>query len=191
MLFLFLYRSSIPIIGNNSYLGVFGENMTKASSGLAWYISAPSGLISWLLPIMSPSDMEINTPSQHIIRIIVYVVIMVIGSIIFAKFWTSTTNLEAGDVAKQIQDYNLIIPGFRKDIQSITKVFDKFIPTVITLSGAIIGLFAATSDLIGTVGSASGTGVLLTVGIFMQFYEAVGREQVMEMHPFIRDLYGK
>ncbi len=53
-----------------------------------------------------------------------------------------------------------------------------------------MGALAAGADLIGTVGNASGTGVLLAVGILIQFYEALGREQMMEMHPMLRGFFG-
>jgi preprotein translocase subunit SecY len=43
--------------------------------------------------------------------------------------------------------------------------------------------------MIGTVGNASGTGVLLAVGIMIQMYEAIGREQMMEMHPVLRQWF--
>ncbi len=46
------------------------------------------------------------------------------------------------------------------------------------------------ADLIGTVGRASGTGVLLTVGIMIQLYEQIAREQAMEMHPVLRGFFG-
>jgi preprotein translocase subunit SecY len=40
------------------------------------------------------------------------------------------------------------------------------------------------------VGNASGTGVLLAVGIMIQLYDAIGREQMMEMHPVLRGFFG-
>ena len=52
-----------------------------------------------------------------------------------------------------------------------------------------MGLLAAGADLIGTVGQTSGTGLLLAVGIVIQTYEAIGREQIMEMHPIIRQFF--
>jgi len=61
---------------------------------------------------------------------------------------------------------------------------------VTVLSGAVVGILAAGADLIGTVGNTSGTGVLLAVGIMIQFYEAMGREQMMEMHPVLRGMLG-
>ena len=49
---------------------------------------------------------------------------------------------------------------------------------------------AAFADMLGTVGNSSGTGVLLAVGIMIQTYEAMGREQMMEMHPVLRGFFG-
>jgi len=61
---------------------------------------------------------------------------------------------------------------------------------VTVIGGATVGALAAGADLIGTVGAASGTGVLLTVGIMIQLYEAIGKEQMMEMHPVLRSFFG-
>jgi preprotein translocase subunit SecY len=61
---------------------------------------------------------------------------------------------------------------------------------VTIISGATVGALAAIADLIGTVGNASGTGVLLAVGIMIQLYDAIGREQMMEMHPVLRGFFG-
>ena len=82
------------------------------------------------------------------------------------------------------------MPGFRKDPRILERVLDKYIPTITILSGAIIGALAAFSDLIGTVGNATGTGVLLAVSIMIHFYEAMGREQMMEMNPVMRGFLG-
>ena len=35
-----------------------------------------------------------------------------------------------------------------------------------------------------------GTGLLLTVGIIIRFYEALGKEQMMEMNPVMRGFFG-
>jgi preprotein translocase subunit SecY len=69
-------------------------------------------------------------------------------------------------------------------------VLDRYIPVVAVISGASVGALAAGADMIGTVGNASGTGVLLSVGIMIQMYEAIGREQMMEMHPLLRQFFG-
>jgi preprotein translocase subunit SecY len=119
-------------------------------------------------------------------HVLVFVGFMVVGSYFFAKFWIETTNMGPDAVAKQIQAQGLQIPGFRRDPKIIQKVLERYIPTITGLSGILVGLLASGADLIGTVGNASGTGVLLSVGIMIQLYEAMGKEQLMEMHPFLR-----
>jgi preprotein translocase subunit SecY len=114
---------------------------------------------------------------------------MVLGSILFAKFWISTTNMGPEAVANQIQKSGMQIPGFRRDPRVLKRVLERSIPVVTVISGAIGGALAAGADLIGTTGNASGTGVLLCVGILIQFYEAMGREQMMEMHPVMRGFF--
>jgi len=181
--------SGIPFLGGNDMLGYYPAGSTQAASGLAWYLSAPSGLTSWLLPILDPTADALHGPIQNLMRVIIYFTIMVLGSVLFAKFWVSTTNMGPEAVAKQIQKSGMQIPGFRRDPRVLKRVLERYIPTVTILSGAIVGALAAGADLIGTTGHASGTGVLLTVGILIQFYEAMGREQMMEMHPVMRGFF--
>lgn len=182
--------SSIPFLGGNEYIGSFAEGSTQASGGLVWYLSAPTGLTSWLLPILDPSGYANgHDPIQNLMHVVIYFTIMVLGSILFAKFWISTTNMGPEAVANQIQRSGMQIPGFRRDPRVLKRVLERYIPVVTVLSGAIVGALAAGADLIGTTGHASGTGVLLTVGILIQFYEAMGREQMMEMHPVMRGFF--
>jgi len=93
-------------------------------------------------------------------------------------------------VAEQIMNQGMQIPGFRREPKVLKRVLERYIPVVTVLSGAVVGILAAGADLIGTVGNTSGTGVLLAVGIMIQFYEAMGREQMMEMHPVLRGMLG-
>jgi preprotein translocase subunit SecY len=83
------------------------------------------------------------------------------------------------------------IPGFRRDPRVLKRVLERYIPTITILSGAMIGALAAGADMIGTTGHATGTGLLLSVGIIIHFYEAIGREQMMEMNPIMRGLFGR
>jgi preprotein translocase subunit SecY len=121
--------------------------------------------------------------------VIAYVGFMVVASAIFAKFWIETTNMGSAAVARQIQSSGMQIPGFRRDPKVMEKVLDRYIPAVTIFSGVAVGMLAAGANLIGTVGQTSGTGLLLAVGIVIQFYEAMGREQLMEMHPVIRQFF--
>ena len=186
------FLSGIPLIGHNGAIGYFEDNSTTAAGGIAWYLSAPTGLVSWLMPILEPATYGdgIHGPLQHIAHVAVYFTVMVMGSILFAKFWVETTNLGPEAVAKQIQKSGMQMPGFRRDPRVLKRVLERYIPTITVMSGAIVGALAAFADMVGTTGNASGTGVLLTVGIIIHFYEAMGREQMMEMNPMMRGFFG-
>ncbi|MDG6225724.1 MAG: preprotein translocase subunit SecY [Candidatus Thermoplasmatota archaeon] len=187
--------STIPYIGNNKWLGSFDPGSTSPSGGIAWYLSRVDGLQSWLLPLINFERYQGYVGGHDwweiLIHTAVYVTIMTLGSILFAKFWIETTNMGPEAVAKQIQDSGMRIPGFRRDPRILKKVLERYIPTVTVISGAFVGLLAALADMVGTVGSTSGTGVLLTVGIIIRLYEEIGKEQMMEMHPVLRGFFGK
>jgi preprotein translocase subunit SecY len=191
---LYTSLSDLPLLGGQWWLGYYEPGASTAAGGLAWYLSMPSGLGNWLLPMLDPGMygqyVYGHSPLQVGIHVIVYFTVMVLGSIVFAKFWINTTNMGADAVARQIESSGLQIPGFRRDPRVLKRVLERYIPVVTVLSGAVVGALAAGADLIGTVGNASGTGVLLAVGILIQFYEAMGREQMMEMHPVLRQFFG-
>lgn len=186
--------SGIPLIGGAEWLGVYPPGENYPTSGLAWYLSTPRGVGDWLLPMLNPEaygSMAFgHSPWQIMAHVLIYVGVMVGGSILFAKFWIMTTNMGPEAVARQIESSGLQIPGFRRDPRVLKRVLERYIPIVTVISGAVVGGLAAGADLIGTVGNASGTGVLLAVGIMIQFYEAIGREQMMEMHPVLRGFFG-
>ena len=190
--------STWPVIGHNWRLGAFdvtdGSNPVP-TMGLAYYVNRLAGLQDWFLPLVSPEKygqyLGGHEPWQLVAHIIIYMGIMVLGSIVFAKFWIETTNMGASSVAKQIQGSGMQIPGFRRDPKIVEKVLERYIPTVTVFSGAMVGFLAAGADMIGTVGQSSGTGVLLTVGIMIRMYEQIGKEQMMEMHPVLRSFFGE
>ena len=93
-------------------------------------------------------------------------------------------------VAKQIRNSGMQIPGFRRDPRVLGRVLERYIPVVTVIGGAAVGALAGFADAIGTVGNASGTGVLLTVGIMINLYEQIAKEQAMEMHPVLRGFFG-
>ncbi len=183
------------MLGHNALLGYFTPaSGSSPAGGLAWYLSTPRGLADWLLPLLNPTAYSTvvfgHSSLQILAHVVIFFSVMVVGSIVFAKFWIMTTNMGPEAVAKQIESSGLQIPGFRRDPRVLKRVLERYIPVVTVISGALVGALAAGADLIGTVGNASGTGVLLAVGILIQFYEALGREQMMEMHPMLRGFFG-
>src|SRR5438445_1025360 len=101
-----------------------------------------------------------------------------------------TPHVVPDECAGQIEASELQHRALGRDPRILRRVLDRYIPVVAVISGASVGALAAGADMIGTVGNASGTGVLLSVGIMIQLYEAIGREQMMEMHPVLRQFFG-
>jgi preprotein translocase subunit SecY len=193
-----------PFLGQKWWIGSYpataaaataaGISQTTPLTGAAYYLSTVNGLESWLLPLINyqtyGSFLVGHVWYQDIAHVVIYFSVMVIGSIIFAKFWIQTTNMGPEAVARQIEASGMQIPGFRREPRVLRRVLARYIPVITVISGAAVGALAAGADLIGTVGNASGTGVLLTVGIIINLYEAMGREQLMEMNPLLRRFLG-
>jgi preprotein translocase subunit SecY len=188
--------SKIPYIGKAWWIGAYeaGSGSLQPVAGGAWYLTTFRGLTDWFLPLFD-NDVYGGYAAGHewwqiLIKIAIYLTIFIGGSIMFAKFWVETTNMGPASVAKQIEKSGMQIPGFRRDPRVLEKVLERYIPTLTVIGGAIVGALAAFADMIGTVGQASGTGLLLCVGIFMRMYEQIAKEQVMEMHPVLRGFFG-
>ncbi len=195
--------SHFPYLGHQWWVGSYptaaqatalGVSQTTPLTGGAYYLSTVNGLESWLLPLLNYQTygnfLVGHSWWQDIAHVAIYFTVLVVGSIIFAKFWIQTTNMGPEAVARQIESSGMQIPGFRREPRVLRRVLARYIPVITVISGAAVGALAAGADLIGTVGNASGTGVLLTVGIIINLYEAMGREQLMEMNPLLRRFLG-
>ncbi len=189
--------SKTPLLGKNGwgsmseYIGTYEPGQSSASGGFAWYTSMVNGVNDWLLPILNQEgDIYGHNLWEIMGHVFFYVAIMTVGSMVFAKFWIDTTNMGSKDVAKKIENTGMQIPGFRKNPIVLEKILERYIPPVTYFSGAFVGLLAAGADLLGTVGNASGTGLLLAVGIILRTYEQIQKEQAMEMHPMLRQFFG-
>ena len=197
MFAMLLYQSKIPLLGNQWWLGYYPSDpitgqllTTQAAGGGAWYLSNPGGVNSWLMPILGGSTDGLHSPTQYALKIIIYMIVIIGGSILFAKFWIETTDMGPSAVARQIQSSGMQIPGFRRDPRVLRKVLERYIPVVTVIGGAAVGALAGFADMVGTIGNASGTGLLLTVGIIIRLYEDIAKEQAMEMHPVLRGFFG-
>ncbi len=153
------------------------------------------GLFYYLAPIYSPSDWmwwlgeTAAAPWQILVRVGVDLTFMVIGGAIFAIFWVETTGMGPRSTAQQIQNSGMQIPGFRKSPGVTEKVLERYIPQVTVIGGALVGLLAVMANMLGTIGQVTGTGLLLTVSITYKLYEEIAEEQMMEMHPMMREMF--
>ncbi|GAD53136.1 preprotein translocase secY subunit [Halarchaeum acidiphilum MH1-52-1] len=175
--------------GMPNWLGIY----TVSDSGL----QVTGGLFYYLAPVHSPSQwmwwagsVGGADPWQVIIRVAIDLTFMVVGGAIFAVFWVETADMGPESTAKQIQNSGMQIPGFRQNVGVIEKVMERYIPQVTVIGGAIVGFLAVLANMMGTIGSVSGTGLLLTISITYKLYEEIAEEQLMEMHPMMRQMFG-
>lgn len=161
--------------------------------------NAVSGLMYYLDPIYSPWDWFpslVHTLYPNIagwqiaLRLLVDLAFMIIGGMIFALFWINTTGMGAKDVAQQIYRSGLQIPGHRRNPATIERMMEGYIPRIAIMGGAILGVLAVLANMFGTLGQASGTGLLLAVSIAYRLYEDIASEQMMEMYPMMRRFFG-
>ncbi len=120
-------------------------------------------------------------------HLLVYMLIMVFGSVLFSMFWVNTAGMDAHTVAEQFKSANIMIPGFRRDPRIIENVLQKYIPALAVLGGAFVGFLAGFADLTNAIGT--GTGILLTVMILDQLWnDHILRNHSEELPEFVRKI---
>jgi preprotein translocase subunit SecY len=193
-LLLYTRLDNIPFLGGAWWIGKYDPGSTTPSAGGLWYLQGPNGLHSWLFPLIDnryAGFLMDHEAWQMVLRLVIYASVFLIGCVFFGKFWIETTNMGPEAVARQIQSSGMQIPGFRREPRIVKKVLERYIPALTIMSSLIVGGLAVFADMVGTVGNASGTGVLLTVGIVIRLYEDIAKEQTMEMHPVLRKFLGE
>jgi len=146
---------------------------SRPINGLASLTTAPYG-----------PEQIVEQPWQAV----TYFILMVILCGIFSRIWIDTAGMSSRNVAKQLLDADMQIPGFRRNPRIVEKYLDRYIPTAAWLGGFFIGVLAAFADFLGALGT--GTGILLTVGILKQYYEIFASEQVAETVPALAGFLG-
>ncbi len=188
MIGMLLWRSSLPILGHNPWIGEFQG--TQPISGLMYYLSPIHGPGDWI-PVYVIQRIPSLEVWQIALHVIVDAVILILGGILFAIFWIHTTGMGPKETAEKIAASGMLIPGFRREPGIIQKVMARYIPKVTHISGAFIGALTLLASLFGLIGQVGGTGMLLAVSIVYHLYEQLAKEQVMEMHPLMRKLLGE
>src|SRR3989344_5959295 len=191
----FMYTSNIPVIliaalfaniqlwarllqgWGHPILGSFAGNVPV------------SGIVSWIFAPNIPAEIIGGSFRAFLIlQSLVYILIFIIGAVMFSYFWVQTSGMDASAQAKQIMSSGLQIPGFRKDERVLEMILNRYIWPLTILGGAAIGLLAALADLTGAL--ANGTGLLLTVMIIYRLYEDIARQHMEDMYPALRGMIG-
>lgn len=185
----FIYASNMPVILTSALLlniqllanvfqklgyPIFGTiSQGQAVSGLAYLLTPPNGL-----------DILFTDP----LKVVFYAIVFIASCVLFAWLWVELSGIGPKQIAKQLHQMGMQIPGFRSSRAQFEKILKKYIPAITVLGGAFVGLLAFGADLTGALGG--GTGVLLTVGIVYRLYEEIAQEQLMDMHPMLRRFLG-
>ncbi len=209
--FKFFYVSNIPVIFAASMLmamavlgislGHIKTHIIVGGHDLMDYIAytggsgrVVDGLFYYFSPVYYGYDtvqhfrlmLTTTTPLFHIpewVHAIGYTLFMVVASIFFGTFWAETQGMDAKSVAEQLASARLQIPGYRRDPRLLERVLKRYIDPLVFVSSAAVGLLAACADLLGALGT--GTGILLTVGIFYNLYEQMESMHVFDIYPKI------
>ncbi|MBD3192683.1 MAG: preprotein translocase subunit SecY [Candidatus Heimdallarchaeota archaeon] len=151
----------------------FSGQQPMPTGGLALYTTAPRGI-----------SQVVDDP----IRAVIYMALLVGACIIFSAIWLETAGMSSRDVAKQLLDADMQIPGFRRNPKILEKYLDRYIPTAAILGGVFVGILAGFADFLGALGT--GTGILLTTGIIKQYSEIIAKERLAEIAPAVRGFLG-
>jgi len=178
------YTSNIPIILQSALVSNMfmfsqmaysrmGSNFVTNILG-RWQIT-PSGRnipVGGLVYYMSPPrtfEEVIRDP----IHTVAYVTFVLVTCAFLSYSWLAVSGSSPSDVAKNLKNQGLTILGHRQD--NMVKVLRRYIPTAAAFGGLCIGGLTVFADFMGAIGS--GTGILLAVGIILQYIETIMKEQ--------------
>ncbi|MFB6162840.1 MAG: preprotein translocase subunit SecY [Halococcoides sp.] len=207
-----IYASVLPMIlvralqANIQFLGkILAQQWTQMPAFIGQYSESSSGalqvsggLFYYLAPIHVPEQWmwwlgrtaaANQEPWQIFLRVGIDLGVMVFAGGLFAVFWVETSGMGPEATAQQIQNSGMQIPGFRQNPSVLEKVLARYIPQVTVIGGMLVGFLAVMANLLGTIGAVSGTSLLLTVSITYKIYEEIAEEQLMEMHPMMRQIF--
>lgn len=165
-------RNANPLL---NFLGMFDPTSPSTPiGGILYYVTAPLGL-----------DIVALDP----MRAVLYVAFTVGIVVLFGRLWIELGGLSAKSAAKNLLDADVQVPGFRRSNQPVEALLQKYIPAVTIIGSCILGLISGVSNVLGTFGS--GTGILLTVDILINYYNLLVKERVEEVMPSLGALLGR
>jgi preprotein translocase subunit SecY len=186
-----LYASNIPVIlvaallANIQLFARLLENWGRPLLGTFAGNTPQSGFIYWVTsPNLLQASIIGNITGVMILQALFYLLLFVLGSVVFSVFWVQTAGLDATSQAKQMVSSGLQIPGFRRDQRVLERLLQRYIGPLSIMGGIAIGLLAGIADLTGVIGT--GTGLLLTVMIIYRLYEDIAKQHLYDMNPMMK-----
>jgi len=200
----FLYVSNLPVILVSALYAdvhIFAQalwprlNPNNSNPWLNYIMMYNKTAEGQLIP-MKGSLVYYITPPRRIwgamedpVHFAIYASLFLIFSILFAVAWVVTSGMDPESQAEQLVKAQLHIPGFRRSPKILASILRRHVWPLTILSGIIVGLIAVAGDLLGVLGS--GIGILLMIGILIQYQALLAREQALEMYPMLAKLIGE
>ncbi|PIN78368.1 preprotein translocase subunit SecY [Candidatus Woesearchaeota archaeon CG10_big_fil_rev_8_21_14_0_10_33_12] len=191
----FIYTGVIPVIlvsalmANVQLWARLLQNWGHPILGTFVGNSPNSGLITWFTsPDIVGKIIKGSIVSADFAHALAYMLIMILGCVVFSIFWVQTSGMDARSQAKQIMSSGLQIPGFRKDQRILEHLLNRYIHPLTIMGAIAIGFLASIADLTGAL--TSGTGILLAVMIIYKLYEEISKQHMMDMNPMMRKFMG-
>jgi len=175
-----LAHANLPIVG-------FVDSNNMIRDGIVYFITpiyVSGGTVGHWNFIKDGVTPIYNIPEW--VHAITYVLFLSMTSVLFGFFWVETANMDSKSVAGQLSSSGLQIPGFRRDPRMLETILSKHIVPLTILGSFSVGLLAGLADLTGALGT--GTGILLSVGIFYRMYEQMEQMQAFELYPALGKL---
>ncbi|MCX6801752.1 MAG: preprotein translocase subunit SecY [Candidatus Diapherotrites archaeon] len=189
--------SSVPVLGDIMRYLIWATGNPVSTAGWALYNTSIYNLFNKLIEQVGASGFGIlftQSLEWNILQGIVYLLLLCGTCVVFGKFWVKMGGQSSEDIANQLESSGMYVPGFRRDSRIIEKILDRYIPPIVVIGSIFVGLLAGIGNM--ALGSAtggqvaSGTGILLTVGIVYKLYEQIAREQVKESSALLKKLFG-
>jgi preprotein translocase SecY subunit len=192
-----LYVSNIPVILAYSLfasLHMFAQliwSRWNASNSSFWLNmiamyeqtdQGPSAIGGMVYYTTSPRTL--SRVFQDPVHAMIYALIVIAFCIIFSITWLQIGGQSADQMADQLINSGMQVPGFRRDKRPVMAILNRYIPTITIIGGALVGALAAFSDFFGVFGS--GTGALLAVSILYQYYQTMVQEQIEDIYPILK-----
>ena len=181
----FLYASNIPVIlvaaliANMQLLGTLFEGSVFQSIG---------DLLSFSQPL-TEKIIEGSVTVADFGKAGLYTAVLMAGSALFSVLWVKTAGMDPRSQAKNIMNYGLQIPGFRRDQRVLEGLLKRYIPALTLMGGLTVGFLAAVADISGTL--TSGIGLLLAVMILFRLYEEISQQHAVDMNPMLKKFIKK
>ncbi len=188
----FMYTSNIPVILMAALLAniqLWGRLLERWGHPLLGTFSSQgtplSGFVIWTHSVdVIQNAIRGSLTGADMAHAGVYLLIFMVGSLVFSVFWVQTAGMDARSQAQQMMSSGLQIPGFRRDERVLEHILNRYIWPLTFMGGITVGFLGAVADLTGAL--SRGTGILLAVMIVYKLYEEVAQQHMMDMHPMLR-----